>query len=391
MKPKMDFLNKELVELEKNGLYRRLRTITSSQEASVEIAGKKYLSFCSNNYLGLSTHPKLIDAAVRATEKYGCSAGASRLISGTMQLHTELEDRLAQFEEKPAALLFTTGYCANVGAITSLMNEEDTILFDRLNHASIVDAARLSRAKLQVYPHNDMDKLEALLKRSRKYRRRLIVTDSVFSMDGDFAPLPQIVELARKYEAYTMVDEAHATGVIGSKGKGVCEHFNVEDKIDIIMGTLSKAVGSLGGFVVGDSALIEFLKNKARSFIYTTALPPGVCAAAMAGLDIIEQEPGFRKQYWDKVDRVKKELLKMGFDLMNTESHILPILTKDAFKTMEISKHLYDLGILIPAVRIPTVPKNTNRLRLSIMATHTHEDLDKLLNAMNDVKRNFPL
>lgn len=389
MKKGLEFISKELSELEKNGLYRRLRKITSSQDAEVEIGGKKYLSFCSNNYLGLSTHPKLIEASVRATQKYGCSAGASRLVSGTMQLHADLEDRIARFEEKQAAILFTTGYTANVGAITSLVGEEDTVILDRLNHASIVDAARLSRAKMQVYPHKDMEKLEAILKRSQKYRRRLIITDGVFSMDGDMAPLPEIVSLARKYEAYTMVDEAHATGVIGAKGRGASEHFNIEDELDIIMGTLSKAVGSLGGFVVGEHSLIEFLKNKARSFIYTTALPPGVCTASIAGLDVIEHEPEFRKKYWEKVNLLKKELLGLDFDLMGTETQILPVLVKDAQKTMEISLYLYEMGILIPAIRIPTVPKNTNRLRISIMATHTLEDLDKLINAMKKVKNKF--
>lgn len=389
MSTKMKFLDQELSELEKNGLYRRLRMITSSQEASVDIGGKRYLSFCSNNYLGLSTHPTLIDASVHATHKYGCGAGASRLISGTMQLHSDLEDRLAKFEEKSGAVLFTTGYCANIGAITSLVNEEDTVILDRFNHASIVDAARLSRAKFQVYPHKDMEKLEKILKRSQKFRRRLIVTDGVFSMDGDLAPLPQIVELAHKYQAYTMVDEAHGTGVIGAKGRGVCEHFNLENKVDIIMGTLSKAVGSLGGFVVGETALIEFLRNKARSFIYTTALPPAVCAASIAGLNIIEKDRNLRKEYWEKVNTVKLGLQSLGFNLMETQSHIIPVLIKDALKTMEISKFIYEQGILIPAIRIPTVPRNTNRLRISLMATHTPENIDTLLNVMKKVKNKF--
>ena len=385
----MKFLTKELAELEKNGLYRRLRMITSSQEAIVEIAGKKYLSFCSNNYLGLANHPRVVEASIDATRKYGCGAGASRLVSGTMQLHSELEDRLAQFEEKSSAILFTTGYCANVGSITSLVNEEDTIILDKLNHASIVDAARLSRAKLQVYPHKEMDRLETILKRSQKYRRRLIVTDGIFSMDGDMAPLPDIVNLARKYEAYTMVDEAHATGIIGQKGRGTAEHFNVEDKVDVIMGTLSKALGSLGGFVVGESALIEFLKNKARSFIYTTALPPGVCMASIAALEIVQTDVSYRKKYLDKVAYLKKELQKLQFDLMGTESHIIPVLIQDPFKTMEISKYLYEKGVLIPAIRIPTVPKGTNRLRISLMATHTREEIAKLLNVMGDVRKKF--
>ncbi len=385
----MEFLSEELAELEKNGLYRRLRMITSSQEAQVSIAGKKYLSFCSNNYLGLANHPQVVEAAVRATQEYGCGAGASRLISGTMQLHTELEDRLAQFEEKSSAIVFTTGYCANVGSITSLMNEEDTIILDKLNHASIVDAARLCRAKLQVYPHKDMNRLEEILKRSKQFRRRLIVTDGVFSMDGDMAPLPEIVDLARKYEAYTMVDEAHSTGVIGEKGRGVAEFYNVEDKVDIIMGTLSKALGSLGGFVVGDTSLVEFLKNKARSFIYTTALPPGVCMAAIAALDIVQGDVSYRKQYLDKVAYLKQNLEKLDFDLMGSETQIIPVLIKDAVKTMEISKFLYEKGVLIPGIRIPTVPKDTNRLRISLMASHTKDDIDHLLNLMTEIRKKF--
>ncbi len=272
----MDFLSKELQELRDKGLYRNLRTITGPQEPRVIIEGREYLLFSSNNYLGLANHPRLKKASQEAIERYGVGAGASRLISGTMELHTRLEERIARFKGRESAILFSSGYLANLGVITSLVGRDDVVIVDRLNHASIIDAARLSLAKLLVYSHRDMSKLEGVLERCQVYKRRLIVTDSIFSMDGDLAPLPEIVSLAKKYGAFVMIDEAHATGVLGEKGRGAEEHFGLEGKIDIVMGTLSKAIGSLGGFVTGSQKLIEYLKNRARSFIYTTALPPGI-------------------------------------------------------------------------------------------------------------------
>lgn len=385
----MKFIAEELKELEKSGLYRRLRTITSNQEAHVIIGGKKYISFSSNNYLGLANNDKVKEAATKAVKEYGCGAGASRLIVGTMELHTQLEQRIARFEGKPAAILFCTGYVANVGIITALLGKGDLIIIDRLNHASIIDAARLSGAKLLVYPHKDMDRLESILKRYKDYKKKLIVTDSVFSMNGDFAPIPEIVKLSKQYDAMTMVDEAHATGVIGDMGRGVTESYGLTDEVDIIMGTLSKAVGSLGGFVVGSEKLIEYLQNKARSFIYTTALPPAVCAASIAGLDIIESNPKIKNKFWERVDLVKNGLRKIGFDLMDTESHIIPVLIKKARTTMEISRYLYENGILVPGIRIPTVPKNTARLRITVMANHTHKDINKLLSVCEEAKKIF--
>lgn len=386
---KMKFIAKELEEMEKSGLYRRLRTITSNQEAHVTIGGKDYVSFSSNNYLGLANHPKVKEAAVGAINKYGCGAGASRLIVGTMELHTHLEERIAQFEGRPAAILFCTGYVANVGVITALVGRQDIVIVDRLNHASIIDAVRLSGAKLLVYPHRDTTRLEDILKRYKAVKKKLIVTDSVFSMDGDFAPLPAIIRLARKYKAITMVDEAHATGIIGPSGRGVSEHFGVAEDIDIIMGTLSKAIGSLGGFVAGSRELINYLHNKARSFIYTTALPPAVCAAAVASFDIIESQPKLRQKFWDRINQVKKGLGEIGFDLMNTESHIIPVLVGNEKTVMEISRYLYENGILVPGIRKPTVPKNTARLRITLMATHTRRDITRLLTVCEEARKIF--
>ena len=389
LKNNMRFISEELKKLEKNGLYRGLRTITSNQEAHVTIGDKDYISFSSNNYLGLANHPKIKKAAVNAVEQFGCGAGASRLIVGTMEFHTRLERRIALFEGKPAAIIFCTGYVTNVGVVTALVGRGDVVIVDRLSHASIIDAARLSGAKLLVYPHKDMSRLESILKRYKEYKKRLIVTDSVFSMDGDFAPLPEIIKLAKQYGAMVMIDEAHATGVIGESGRGVAEYFGVAEEIDIIMGTLSKSVGSLGGFVVGSNKLISYLQNKARSFIYTTALPPAVCAASIVAFDIIESEPRLREEFWERVNMVKKGLRELGFNLMNTESHIIPILIGDDRTTMEISKYLYENGILVPGIRIPTVLKGTARLRITVMVTHTHRDINKLLTICGEAKRIF--
>ncbi|MDP8263594.1 MAG: 8-amino-7-oxononanoate synthase [Candidatus Ancaeobacter aquaticus] len=386
---KLSFLTKELEELEKSGLYRRLRIISSSQEAQVIIGKKKYLSFSSNNYLGLATHQRVKDAAIEAIKKYGCGAASSRLISGTMELHDQLEKRIALFEGKEAAILYPTGYTANVGTITSLVDENDVILLDRLNHASIIDAARLSKAKIAVYPHCDPAKLNAALKRYSKHRRKLVITDSVFSMDGDLAPLPQIIEVAKKHDAIIMIDEAHATGVLGENGRGASEYFRVEDTIDIKMGTLSKAVGGLGGFVVGSSDLIEFLRNKARSFIYTTALPPAVCAASIEALNIIEDDPERRQKYWDMVTYIRNGLKSMGYNTGASSTQIIPVIIGDEKKTMEISKFLYENNILAPGIRYPTVPKNEARVRLTMMATHSQEDIIKLLSAFEKIKQKF--
>ena len=385
----MDFITKELQELERSGLYRRLRIIASSQDSMVRINRKYYLSFGSNNYLGLATHPAVKKAAIDAIRQFGCGAGSSRLISGTMELHDQLERRIALFEGQEAAILFPTGYTANVGTITALVGTDDVVLMDRLNHASIIDAAKLSRAKLMVYAHNNVKALRHCLAKCGKFRRRLIVTDTVFSMDGDIAPLQDIADAAKEFDAILMVDEAHATGVLGNNGRGISEYLRLEDRVPVKMGTLSKAVGSLGGFVVGSMELIDLLRNKARSFIYTTALPPAVCAASIIALDIIEDRPELREGYLQRVEYVREGLKAIGLDTMNSATQIIPVLVGEAKRAMEIAKFLYDKQILAPAIRFPTVPKDTSRIRLSIMATHSKADLIKLLSAFEKVKRKF--
>ena len=382
----MNYISDELNAIKKSGLYRELNIVEGAQGTHLEIKGKTYLSFCSNNYLGLANNPLVIKAVKDAVEKYGWGTGASRLVSGNMRMHEALEDEISRFKGKEASIVFPTGYMANLGTISSLVSKGDLAICDKLNHASIIDGCRLSGADFRVYPHCDMEKLENILKKSTKYPRKLIVTDTVFSMDGDIAPLPDIVRIAHKYKAMVMVDEAHGTGVFGKKGMGVVEHFNLSKKISIVMGTLSKAVGSLGGYVSGDADLINFLRNKARPFMYTTALPPAVCAASIAGIKLIQKNPLLRKSLWNNVRYLKKELGLLNLNVIPSESPIIPILIGDAKKAVDVSKFLYKKGILILAIRPPTVPAKSSRLRMTVMSTHTKKDLEKLLDVLSNVQ-----
>jgi len=375
------FLSDELKEIKDHALLRESRTIESAQESRVQINGKTYLSFCSNNYLGLANHQKIKQSAVAAIHQYGWGAGASRLVSGNMTLHQELENKIASFKETEAALLFPTGYMANIGAICSIVSKEDIVIGDKRNHASIIDGCRQSGATFRIYPHNNMGQLASLLQRSSQYRRRLLVTDSVFSMDGDTAPLPEIAALAGQYDAITMVDDAHATGVFGPQGKGLVKQYGLEGKIDIIMGSLSKAVGSIGGFIAGSQHLIDFLRNKARSFIYTTALPPAVCAASLAGLELIQENASLIEKLWANIFYLKRRLSEYTVTIP-VESPIIPLIVGSAKDALALSHELYRNGILIPAIRPPTVPKGTSRLRISLMATHSDDDINTLIDTL---------
>lgn len=371
----------ELHTLKDRALLREYRTIEGAQDPYIQINGKSYLSFCSNNYLGLANHPKIKQAAIEAIHRYGWGTGASRLVSGNMTLHQELEKKIAEFKGTEAALLFPTGYMANLGALCALVSKGDIVIGDKLNHASIIDGCRQSGATFRVYPHNDVSQLESLLRRSSPYRRRLVVTDSVFSMDGDTAPLPEIVNIATKYDAIIMVDDAHATGVFGKQGRGMIEHYGLEGKIDIIMGSFSKAIGSIGGFIAGNKHLIDFLKNKARPFIYTTALPPAACAASLAGLALIREDVSIIDKLWKNIRYLKSQLSKFT-DTIAVESPIVPLIVGSPEDAVSLSMKLYENGILIPAIRPPTVPPGTSRLRISLMATHTEDDIDKLINTL---------
>ena len=379
----MDFITDELNVLKESDLLREFRIIEGAQGTHVEIDGKVYLSFCSNNYLGLANNPLIKQAAIDAINRYGWGAGASRLVSGSMTLHQELEKKIAEFKGTEAALLFPTGYMANIGAICALVSKEDIVIGDKLNHASIIDGCRQSSAKFRIYPHKDLNQLESLLQRSSSYRRRLVITDSLFSMDGDIAPLPDVVALAKRYDAILMIDDAHAMGVFGENGTGLVEHYNLEGEIDIIMGSLSKAIGGIGGFIAGSKDLIEFLKNKARSFIYTTALPPAACAASIAGLTLIQEDKSLVNKLWENINHLRTRL--SGFqNNITVESPVVSVIVGSSGDALDLSKKLYQKGILIPAIRPPTVPPGTSRLRVSLMANHTKDDINRLIDTMKD-------
>jgi len=388
----LDFINQVLESLKENNLYRHLRTITGGQGPWVEIDGKQILNLCSNNYLGLASHPEVRKAASQAAETWGCGSGASRLICGNLRVHELLEERLASFKGTEAALLYGSGYAANLGIISSLMRQGDYIFSDRLNHASIIDGCRLSRAKIVVFDHNDMDTLEAKLhltstsSNGRSDIRKLIVVDSIFSMDGDLAPLPQLVTLAEKYQAILMVDEAHATGTIGPAGRGSVAHFGLEKHVPLIMGTLSKSLGGYGAFVAGSRKLIEYLTNTSRSFIFSTALPPTVIASALAALETLEANPSLVTRLQNNAEYLRKQLTLLGYDTLNSQTHIIPVLVGEATVALEMSRRLLAEGVLAVAIRPPTVPAGKSRIRVTVMANHSRDDLDFALEAFRNVR-----
>jgi 8-amino-7-oxononanoate synthase len=384
-----DFFRDEINDLKKKGLYRELKTIEGEQDSSVIMDGKRVLMFSSNNYLGLANHPGLKQASVDAVLCYGAGSGASRLISGNMEIHRTLEKELALFKGTERALLFSSGYHANVGVISALTGKGDLILSDALNHASIIDGCRLSKAEVQVYKHANMDSLEGMLKGSSRFRRRLIITDSVFSMEGDIAPLPDIVDLAEKYSARVMVDDAHGTGVLGEKGKGAIEHFGLWGRVEIQMGTLGKALGSFGAYIAGSKDLIDYLANKARSLLYTTALPPSVCGAALAALKILEEKPDLISQLRHNTTYFRKGMRDVGYPIPEAETPIIPLVFRDPSVTMEMAQSLLDEGVYVQGIRPPTVPEGTSRLRITLMATHTKEQLDFSLSAFEKIGRKW--
>ncbi|MGD9764308.1 MAG: 8-amino-7-oxononanoate synthase [Candidatus Binatia bacterium] len=374
-------LARELQQLARAGLRRALRPVDGPQDARILIDGRAVLSLCSNNYLGLANHPEVIEAAVAAARAYGIGAGASRLISGSMRIHHELEERLAALKRAEAALLFTSGYQANVGVITALVGPGDAVFSDALNHASLVDGCRLSRASVQVYAHAEAAALEERL-RETPARRRLIVTDSIFSMDGDRAPLAAICELAERYDAMVMVDEAHATGAIGARGAGLVEVLGLHDRVAVQMGTLGKALGAAGAYVAGSRTLIEYLINRTRTFIFTTALPPPVVAAAAAALELVAREPERRTALERNARRLRAGLRALGFDVPGEPScHIVPVLIGEAEPAMALSRGLLEHGVFAHGIRPPSVPPGTARLRATVMATHTEADIDEAVGA----------
>ncbi len=377
----------ELSQLEKKHSLRQLNAVQSYDGPRVTICGKSLVLLCSNDYLGLAGRPALREAARTAMERYGFGSGASRLISGTSVLHEELERRIALFKNTEAALVFNSGYAANTGIIPAVAGEGDVILSDSLNHASIIDGCRLSRAKSCVYPHKDATYVEKILKKYRRARRKLIVTDGVFSMDGDVAPLPEIVFLAEKYGAILMVDDAHATGVLGENGRGTVEHFGLADRVHIQMGTLGKALGSFGAYAAGSKDLITYLANTARSFIFSTALPPPVCAASIAAIDIVEKEPELRRRLWNNRNRLTAGLKLLGIDTGASETPIIPIMFGNNEKTLEAGKKLLEYGVYATAIRPPTVAEGEARIRTTVMATHDAGDITAAIDAFGRLKQ----
>ena len=367
----------ELDALRAEGLYRSMRVIKGAQGSRVELDGRQVILLCSNNYLGLADHPALKRAAVEGVA-LGVGSGASRLVSGTMELHERLESRIASFKGTEKALLFNSGYSANTGIISALVGRGDAIFSDRLNHASIVDGAQLSRAGFYRYPHRDTAALERMLQEKGGKGRRLIVTDGVFSMDGDIAPLEKLVHLAREYGALLMVDDAHGSGVLGASGRGSGELCGVMDGIDIHMGTLGKGLGSFGAYAAASGTICDYLVNKARSFIFSTSLPPAVLAASIAALDLVDSPEGgeLREKLSGNVALFKQRLQEAGFQTMGSETQIVPIFVGPAEATMEFSRRLLEQGVFVQGIRPPTVPAGSCRLRCTIMATHEISDLE---------------
>jgi len=374
-----EFVREALHALVEAGLKRKLRDLEGAPGTRVRLAGREMLLLCSNNYLGLATDERLKRAAQNATEIYGCGATGSRLISGNTEPHRALERAIASYKGTEAALVFASGYHANLGAITALVEAGDAIFSDALNHASLIDGARLSRAEILIYAHRDVEDLENKLRSRSSARRKLILTETIFSMDGDLAPLREIAYLAKKFGALLLVDEAHATGLLGSTGAGLVEALGLQPAVNIQMGTFSKALGSLGGYLAADKDLIDYFLNRSRSFIFTTGLPPGVLAASTEAVRIARNEPAHRESLWRNVGQLRDGLTAMGFGLGPSQSQILPLLLYDKRRTMAACRFLLRHGIFVQGIRAPTVPPGTERLRIASMATHTAQDLEAAL------------
>jgi len=363
--------------LREQGLYPYFRPIESAQDTEVIIDGKRVLMFGSNSYLGLTNHPKIKEASKKAIDKYGTGCAGSRFLNGTLDIHIELENRLATYVGKEATVLFSTGYQVNLGVLSSITGRNDYIILDEYDHACIIDGSRLSFSKVIKYSHNDMEDLQRKLSILPEEAVKLIAVDGIFSMEGDIVKLPEIVKIADKFGANIMIDDAHSLGVIGHKGAGTASHFNLTDEVDLIMGTFSKSLASLGGFIAADKDTIDFLKHRARSLIFSASMPPGSVASVIAALDIIESEPERIAKLWDNTNYAMKLLLEEGFDLGPTESPILPIYVRDNEKTFLVTKHLQDAGVFVNPVVSPAVPSDSSLLRFSLMATHTFDQIDE--------------
>ncbi len=379
---KLDWLNQELSSLKDQGLYNRIRTIGSAQGARLVVDGKDVLNFCSNNYLGLANHPKIVAAAKEATVNYGVGPAAVRSIAGTTDLHVQLEQRLARFKGAEDVITFQSGFTANLGTIAALVGKEDVIFSDRLNHASIIDGSRLSGAKIVAYEHNDPSALESAIQANAgSYRRALIVTDGVFSMDGDIAPLPALYEVAKKHDHLFMVDDAHGEGVLGKGGRGIVDHYNLHGKVDVEVGTLSKAFGVVGGLVAGNKVIIEWLRQRGRPFLFSSAVTAPDAAACLAAIDLLESSTELVDRLWENAGYFKAEMKKAGFDTGVSETPITPVMLGEAPLAQQFSRELFENGVFAMAIGFPTVAKGKARIRVMISAAHSRKDLDQGLAA----------
>lgn len=385
---KLDWLERELGSLHEQGLYNNIRTIGSAQGARVIVDGREVLNFCSNNYLGLANHPKVVEAAKEATRKYGVGPAAVRTIAGTTDLHLQLERRLARFKGAEDVITFQSGFTANLGTISALASKEDVILSDRLNHASIIDGCRLSGARIVAYEHNDPAALETAIKEDAgTYRRALVITDGVFSMDGDIAPLPALLEVAERHNLLFMVDDAHGEGVLGKGGRGIVAHFGLHGKVDIEVGTLSKAFGVVGGLVAGNKTIIEWLRQRGRPFLFSSAVTAPDAAACIAAIDILESSTELVDQLWENARYFKKEMKGLGFDTGASETPITPVMLGEAPLAQQFSRELLDAGVFAMAIGFPTVAKGRARIRVMISAAHSRADLNGGLEAFAKVGR----
>lgn len=386
---RLAWIDAELESLAANQLLRQLRAHEGPQTALLRLGGRELINFSSNDYLGLAADARLARAVVEAARGEGCGAGASPLVFGRGAWHQRLERRLADFEQTEAAIVFSSGFAANLGAIAALVGPRDVVFSDALNHASMIDGCRLSQAVVKVYPHGDLGRLAELLQTAHAHRRRLIVTDGLFSMDGDLARLAELAHLAERYDCMLMVDEAHATGVLGRLGRGAAEQLGVHERIDVRVGTLSKALGSAGGFVCGRRSLIEWLLNRARSYVFSTALPPAACAAAVAALDIVRDEPQRRQGLLERAAGLRARLQAQGWNVGPTASHIIPVIVGDPGRAMDLSAALARRGVLAPAIRPPSVPAGQSRLRISLTFGHTPEMIEAFERSLAELRQDW--
>ncbi len=382
----LNYLKEKIEGLKEDGVYRKLPVLQGPSDAEIILDGKKVINLSSNNYLGFANHPRLKKGAIEAVEKYGAGAGAVRTIVGNMEIHEELEKLLAEFKREEAVFIYQSGFNCNAGTIQAITDRGDLIISDELNHASIIDGTRLSKADKKIFKHSDIDDLERILKEERaKYNNVLIITDGVFSMDGDIARLPEIVELAEKYEAMTYVDDAHGSGVLGESGRGTVDHFNLHGRVDFSIGTLSKAIGVVGGYVAGSNTMYEWLNHRARPVLFSTTLPPAAAGAIIEAISMLMETTEYTDRLWDNAKYFKEKLGTLGFNTGHSETPITPVIIGDEAKTMEFSRKLLEKGVFVSGIVFPTVPKGTGRVRCMVTAAHTKEQLDKAVEIFEEV------